>query len=147
MRQRSAIELDAAKAYLIEAAVESPGTPARISIDHGDDSALCRRTPKPDVQQQLVEAMTTNETSFFRDTHPFEALRATIIPEMMQRQAGKRTLNIWSAACSTGQEAYSIAMLLRENFPALASWKVQILRHRPFGRRAGEGPRGPLLAN
>jgi chemotaxis protein methyltransferase CheR len=71
--------------------------------------------------------MTTNETSFYRDAHPFEALRATIIPEMMRLQARLRTLNIWSAACSTGQEAYSIAMLLRETFPDLASWKVQIL--------------------
>jgi chemotaxis protein methyltransferase CheR len=126
VRQRSAIELDAAKAYLIEARLNP------LARRHGFPSTTelirsLQTLPKPNVQQQLVEAMTTNETSFYRDAHPFEALRATIIPEMMRLQARLRTLNIWSAACSTGQEAYSIAMLLRETFPDLASWKVQIL--------------------
>jgi chemotaxis protein methyltransferase CheR len=126
VRQRSAIELDAAKAYLIEARLNP------LARRHGFPSTTdmiraLQTLPKPDMQQQLVEAMTTNETSFFRDAHPFEALRTTIIPEMMRLQAGKRTIHVWSAACSTGQEAYSIAMLLRENFPDLAAWKVQIL--------------------
>jgi chemotaxis protein methyltransferase CheR len=126
VRQRSAIELDAAKAYLIEARLNP------LARRHGFTSTTeliqsLQRQAKPDVQQQLVEAMTTNETSFFRDAHPFDALRLTIIPEIIQSQPIKRTLNVWSAACSTGQEAYSIAMLLRENFPPLASWQVQII--------------------
>lgn len=93
-------------------------TPGRIDL---------QREAAPGVEQQLVEAMTTNETSFFRDLHPFEALRSTIVPELIRLQSVRRTLNIWSAACSTGQEAYSIAMLLREHFPELAAWKVSIL--------------------
>lgn len=126
VRQRSAIELDAAKAYLIEARL-SP-----VAKGNGFQSAqeminALRISSKTSVQQQLVEAMTTNETSFYRDAHPFEALRSTIIPEMMRLQSAKRSLNIWSAACSTGQEAYSIAMLLCEHFAELTSWKVQIV--------------------
>lgn len=126
VRQRAAIELDAAKTYLIEARLNP------LARRHGFPSTsemirTLQTLPKPEVQQQLVEAMTTNETSFFRDAHPFDAMRSTIVPELMQLRAKQRTLNVWSAACSTGQEAYSIAMLLREHFAELASWKVQIL--------------------
>jgi len=126
VRQRSAIELDAAKAYLIEARL----SPLARRYGFSSTTEMIRNLqalPKPDVQRQLVEAMTTNETSFFRDAHPFDALRTTIIPEMIRSRAGQRSLNVWSAACSTGQEAYSIAMLLREHFPELVNWKVQIL--------------------
>jgi chemotaxis protein methyltransferase CheR len=75
----------------------------------------------------VVEAMTTNETTFFRDVYPFDALRDQLIPELMQRRAAQRQLVIWSGACSTGQEPYTIAMLLREHFPALTAWQVRIL--------------------
>lgn len=126
MRQRSAIELDAAKAYLIEARL------APVARRHGFPSTAdlirnLQTMPKPDVRQQVVEAMTPNETSFFRDSHPFDALRQTIVPEMQCSRAAQQSLNIWSAACSTGQEAYSTALLLREHFPDLASWKVNIV--------------------
>jgi len=126
VRQRSAIELEAAKAYLIEARL----TPLAKRNGYPTITEMVRALqmkPKRDLQQQLVEAMTTNETSFFRDSHPFEALRTVLIPELIQSAPGRRALNIWSAACSTGQEAYSIAMLLAEHFPALSSWKVQIV--------------------
>ncbi len=126
VRRRSAIELESSKAYLIEARL----TP--LAKKHGYASAqelvrALQANSKAVLQQQLVEAMTTNETSFYRDSHPFEALRATVIPQFLRSRADRRTLNIWSAACSTGQEAYSIAMLLSENFPELANWKVTIL--------------------
>ncbi len=125
VRQRSAIELDVTKTYLIEARL----TP--IARRHGFPSTMemirtLQTVPKREMQQQVVEAMTTNETSFFRDSHPFDALRTTIIPEILRSRVAHRSLNIWSAACSTGQEAYSIGMLLREHFPELASWKVRI---------------------
>jgi chemotaxis protein methyltransferase CheR len=126
VRRKSAIELDAAKAYLIEARL----TPVarRYGYETTTDMVRTLQTkPNAEVQQQLVEAMTTNETSFYRDAHPFDALRTTIVPELLETSAAKKTLNIWSAASSTGQEAYSIAMLLREHFAELANWKVQIL--------------------
>jgi chemotaxis protein methyltransferase CheR len=126
VRQRSAIELDAAKAYLIEARLNPLAR--RNGFQSADEMIRkLKSAPQPAMQQQLVEAMTTNETSFYRDAYPFEALRTTIIPDVIRQQSAKRSLNIWSAACSTGQEAYSIAMLLSEHFTELASWKVQIL--------------------
>ncbi|MBA4016990.1 MAG: chemotaxis protein CheR [Pirellula sp.] len=126
VRRRSAIELESSKAYLIEARL----TPVAKRNGYASTCEMVKAlhvNPKPGLQQQLVEAMTTNETSFYRDAHPFEALRTKVIADMMRMKAGERSLNIWSAACSTGQEAYSIAMLLCEHFPELATWKVEIL--------------------
>ena len=71
--------------------------------------------------------MTTNETSFFRDAHPFEALKTKLLPELIKARAQSKRLSIWCAASSTGQEPFSIAMLLREHFPALESWKIEIV--------------------
>jgi chemotaxis protein methyltransferase CheR len=126
VRDRSAIELDVSKAYLIEARL------APVARENGFASIAdliqgVRSKRRPELESRLVEAMTTNETSFFRDIHPFEALRTTLLPELRARNAARRTLNIWSAACSTGQELYSIAMHVREHFPDLAAWKVQLI--------------------
>ena len=126
VRRKSAIELDAAKAYLIDARL----TPVARRYGYTSTAEMVRTlqaAPNQDVQQQMVEAMTTNETSFYRDAHPFEALRTTIVPELLVSRAAKKAINIWSAASSTGQEAYSIAMLLKEQFAALATWNVRIL--------------------
>ena len=79
------------------------------------------------LHYKAIDALTTNETLFFRDFHPFEALRRLIVPEILEQRAGLRRLTIWSAACSTGQEPYSLAMLLLEHFPQLAGWTVSIL--------------------
>ncbi len=76
---------------------------------------------------KAVDAMTTNETSFFRDVHPFMTLRKHILPEIIARKETEKTLNIWCAAASSGQEPYTIAMILKEYFPALADWSVSIL--------------------
>ncbi|HYP88802.1 MAG TPA: protein-glutamate O-methyltransferase CheR, partial [Polyangiaceae bacterium] len=76
---------------------------------------------------RVIEAMTTNETLFFRDLHPFEALRTRLVPDLLQARAAQRSLRIWCGAASTGQEPYSIAMTLCESFPQLASWDVKIL--------------------
>ena len=75
----------------------------------------------------VVEAMTTNETSFFRDGLPFECFRQHVVPDLLARRAAERKLTIWSAASSTGQEAYALAMILREHFPQLASWTVEFV--------------------
>jgi chemotaxis protein methyltransferase CheR len=75
----------------------------------------------------VVEAMTTNETFFFRDKVPFDHLKATIMPELLQARASRRSLRIWCAASSTGQEPYSIAMCLKEFGAALTGWRVEIV--------------------
>jgi chemotaxis protein methyltransferase CheR len=78
--------------------------------------------------RDVVEAMTTNESSFFRDLKPFDQLRDFVLPELMKgRGGGKRTLRIWSAACSSGQEPYSLAMLLSEHKERLAGWQIEIV--------------------
>jgi chemotaxis protein methyltransferase CheR len=85
----------------------------------------CDRTPQ--LHRAVAEAMTINETSFFRDGKPYEVLREVILPDIIQRNREQRRLRIWSAACSTGQEAYSIAMLLCESFPEVGTWDVKII--------------------
>ena len=80
----------------------------------------------PALERAVAEAMTINETSFFRDSRPFELLRTELLPKIIEARRGTRTLRIWSAACSTGQEAYSTGMLLLEHFPHLANWNVKI---------------------
>jgi chemotaxis protein methyltransferase CheR len=70
--------------------------------------------------------MTTNETSFFRDPHIWQGLREHVIPRLINKRMANRRLNIWSAAASTGQEAFSLAILLREHFPELKDWTVSI---------------------
>ena len=71
--------------------------------------------------------MTINETSFFRDMQPFDALKDHVIPDLVEDRAALRSLSIWSAAASSGQEAYSIAITIRTHFPKLKDWKVRIL--------------------
>ena len=129
VRDRSAIALEREQSYLAEARLDAlarregfaslQNLIAQVRSDSRDDAGL---------RQRVVEAMTTNESSFFRDLHPFEALRKVIIPELIARRAGIRKLRIWCAACSSGQEPYSIAMMLREHFrPQLEGWDVSIL--------------------
>lgn len=124
--KESAIVLDPSKGYLVETRL-SP-----VARQHGMRSldelveTLTRR-PNPELRRQVVEALTTNETSFFRDLHPFEMLRAAVLPELLNRRVTQRTLTIWSAACSTGQEPDTISILLREHFPQLSNWRVKIM--------------------
>ncbi|MBI4396258.1 MAG: protein-glutamate O-methyltransferase CheR [Elusimicrobia bacterium] len=79
------------------------------------------------LHEQVVEVMTTNETLFFRDIYPYEAMRTTVIPDLIKKRATEHRLTIWSAGCSSGQEPYSIAMLLREYFSHLNGWSIKII--------------------
>jgi chemotaxis protein methyltransferase CheR len=85
-----------------------------------------RSSRNPLLERAVAEAMTINETSFFRDTRPFELLRTELLPKLIEARRLQRSLRIWSAACSTGQEGYSLAMLLLEHFPLLAGWNIRI---------------------
>ncbi len=126
VRQRTAIVLDADKTYLAEARL----LPLARRAGYGSVGDLLDHLPGAPVnglQQQVVEAMTINETSFFRDHHPFEALRQVILPQLLQRRAGEKCLNVWCAACSSGQEPFSVALLLREHFPLPPDWRVRLI--------------------
>jgi chemotaxis protein methyltransferase CheR len=79
------------------------------------------------LHSQTIEALVINETSFFRDRYPFEALESSVLPDLIQSRSLGKTINIWCAACSTGQEPYSIAMLIREAFPELSTWAIRII--------------------
>lgn len=126
VRSRSAIEIEASKAYLVESRLAPLARQQGFASLHDFVSEI-RRTGKQELSRQVVEAMTTNETSFFRDAHPFDALKSDILPQLIAARSAERSLTIWSSACSSGQEAYSIAMILREHFPVLSSWKVSIV--------------------
>ncbi len=92
-----------------------------------DFVSLLKVDRAPHLHRAVAEAMTINETSFFRDLKPFEMLRETIFPRLIEQRRQQRRLRIWSAASSTGQEAYSLAMLIVEHFPELAGWDVKII--------------------
>jgi chemotaxis protein methyltransferase CheR len=127
VREKSAIVLDPSKAYLLESRLMPVARDNGIGSLVDLVSALKRSGSRP-LATQVIDAMTTNETSFFRDLHPFEALKAAILPDMLERRSKERTLTIWSNACSSGQEVYSIAMMLREHFPVLnAGWRVKLI--------------------
>jgi len=92
-----------------------------------DFVTILRVDRTPQLHRAVAEAMTINETSFFRDGKPFDLLREKILPGLIEKNSATRKLRIWSAANSTGQEAYSIAMLIAEHFPELAAWDVKIV--------------------
>jgi chemotaxis protein methyltransferase CheR len=126
VRQRAAIVIEVGKEYLVESRLSG------VAREEGFGSlellvAELKSSPSNGLHRKVVDAMTTNETTFFRDVHPFEALRQHILPELIAARAAQRRLSIWCAGCSTGQEPYTIAMLLRDHFPALAGWTVRIL--------------------
>jgi chemotaxis protein methyltransferase CheR len=85
-----------------------------------------RSARNPSLERSIAEAMTINETSFFRDARPFDLLRTELLPHIIEARRRSRALRFWSAACSTGQESYSLAMTVLEHFPMLAGWNICI---------------------
>lgn len=126
VRKRSGIVLGEDKAYLLESRL----LPVARSFSHADIHALVqamRRQPADAVVTAVVEAMTTNESSFFRDSKPFDLFRTVVLPKIMAANDASRRIRIWSAACSTGQEPYTLAICLREEAAKLAGWDVEIV--------------------
>ncbi len=126
-RSSAGLVFEAGKEYLVESRLGKLAKErgfARMSDLIGALRTEIRGGP---LREAVVESLTTNETYFFRDFHPFESLAENFIPDLLRRRQGSGRLTIWSAACSTGQEPYSLAMLLRERFPALAEWNVTIV--------------------
>jgi chemotaxis protein methyltransferase CheR len=126
VRKRSAIVLEPEKNYLVESRL-LPVVRREGLSSVADLVARLRAGSQNGLPDMVVEAMTTNETSFFRDLNPFEALRKVVLPELLQRRANTRSLNIWCGAASTGQEPYTIALILREHFPGFSDWRISIV--------------------
>jgi chemotaxis protein methyltransferase CheR len=125
LKDHSGLDLSSDKQYLIESRLLPLSRKAGLS----DIDELVQRMKggSASLTTQVVEAMTTNETFFFRDKVPFEHFRNTIMPEITQARAGRKSIRIWCAAGSTGQEPYSLAMCLKEMGAALAGFRVEIL--------------------
>ena len=123
--ERAAIVLEESKAYLIDSRLE----PLAREGGYPSVDALVQaaRTGSEAFRLKLVDALTTNETSFFRDLAPFDCLRRALLPALVERRSSSRKLTFWSAACSSGQEPYSLAMLIADHFPDLAGWSIRIL--------------------
>jgi chemotaxis protein methyltransferase CheR len=112
--------------------------------------AQLRANPHDRLCQTVIEAMTTNETSFFRDQHPFEALRQHILPRLMAHKGNDHRLSIWCAASSSGQEPYSIAIVLRELGLCAPRWDIRFLAtdiSREMVTRAREGRYSAMEVN
>ncbi len=147
--ERSANVLDPSRDYLFEPRLRP------LLNSTGLETLDClveslRQQPDPGLERSIAEAMTVNETSFFRDRAPFELLRLELLPALIRRRESSRRLRLWSAACSTGQETYSLAMLLAEHSPQLGDWQVEILGTDIFAdaiARAQTGRYGRLEVN
>lgn len=126
VRSEAAIVLEPGKEYLVESRLLSLARKENIpSID--DLVRTLRSEPKNGLYRKVIDAMTTNETSFFRDIHPFEALKKSILPDVMARRATERQINVWCGAASSGQESYSAMMLIAEHFPELLKWDLKFI--------------------
>jgi len=124
LKERSGLDLSADKQYLVESRLIPLARRAGLT---GIAELVAKiKAGSAALTSEVVEAMTTNETFFFRDKIPFDHLRESILPALVQARASRRSLRIWCAASSTGQEPYSIAMCVKE-FAGLAGWRVEIV--------------------
>nr|WP_249809128.1 protein-glutamate O-methyltransferase CheR [Bradyrhizobium sp. 137] len=125
LKDNSGLDLSADKQYLIESRL----LPLARKAGFSGIAELVQKLQagsRPLITD-VVEAMTTNETFFFRDKVPFDHFRDTIMPEVIKARAGRRSVRIWCAAGSTGQEPYSLAMCLKEMGAALTGWRIEII--------------------
>ena len=126
LKQQSGLALTQDKTYLLETRLAPVAKKWKIETVDGLAESL--RTHHNELQiRDVVEAMTTNESFFFRDTKPFDLFTGTMLPYLKQARGGRRTLRIWSAASSSGQEAYSLAMLLKERQAEFGDWTIEIV--------------------
>lgn len=124
--ERSGIVLDGSKGYLVESRLAPVAKSEGLGGIDELVSKLRATGRSGPLHVTCVEALTTNETSFFRDVAVYRMIEKQVVPTVIAERAHARALRIWSAACSTGQEPYTLAMLLDKTFPQLAGWKVEI---------------------
>jgi chemotaxis protein methyltransferase CheR len=126
VRSQAAIVLEPGKEYLVESRLATLARKEKIeSVDVLVQKL--RASPGSELHRRVVDAMTTNETSFFRDINPFEALKKHILPDLIQKRRAERQLNFWCGAASTGQESFSVLMTIAENFPEIFHWNFNFI--------------------
>lgn len=126
LRRQSGLVMDQSKKYLVDSRVMPIVRRERLSsLD--ELMVLLNKGQSPKLAKDVIEAMTVNETYFFRDKSPFDQFRSFVLPALLAARQTEKRLRIWSAAASTGQEAYSLAMILEEFSARLAGWKVEII--------------------
>ncbi len=125
LHQKSGLSLSVDKRYLVETRLAV--LCRRLGVASMSDLVSRMRAGDQKAVADVVEVMTTNETLFFRDQHPFKLFSELMMPHLLKARAAERTLRIWSAACSSGQEPYSIAMALDDMGHQLAGWRIEIL--------------------
>jgi len=125
IKNHAAIELEAGKEYLVESRLTPIARKKGCTVD-----ALVielKDRPTDGLKQEIIDAMTTNETLFFRDTHPFEVLKNVVLPALHELHKNERKLTIWCAAASSGQEPYTIAIILKELDHLFHDWKIEFI--------------------
>ena len=149
IQRRSGMVLDTKKSWFLISRLQ----PLLRDASFGDFEALVnalRDNPEGELLQRVIESVAVHESSFFRDHQPFKALTDSVLPRILSSHADSRSLNIWCAGCSTGQEAYSVLLAIRENFPELRAWDIRILAtdisHQAI-RRAKDGLYSQLEVN
>ena len=125
LREKCGLILEPGKEYLVKSRL-CPLAEKHQIADLDQLIERLRGGGVEDLVTEVVEAMVTTETSFFRDVHPFETLRKFVLPQLIERRRAQRQVNIWCAASASGQEPYSIAILLHEYFPELNGWQINL---------------------
>lgn len=126
LKERSGLALTKEKVYLIESRLLPIARQRGLDGLDGLMAALRSNSEEP-LLKDITEAMTTNESFFFRDVRPFESFREMLLPALLKAREAKKHIRIWCAACSTGQEPYTLAMCLREEAQKLAGWRTDII--------------------
>jgi chemotaxis protein methyltransferase CheR len=126
LKDRSGLILGDNKTYLLESRLVPVAKKHELTDLDGLVAAV-KRSPSESLLFDITEAMTTNESFFFRDNTPFDTFKEHTLPALLESRSGTKHIRIWSAACSTGQEAYSLAMILKENAAKLANWRIEII--------------------
>ena len=126
LKDRSGLVLTDDKSYLLESRL-APVARRRGLASVGVLARELRGKPDGGLVRDIVEAMTTNESLFFRDVKPFEQFRTIVLPYILKTRAASRTIRLWSAACAAGQEPYSLAMILHEERASLGGWQVGLV--------------------
>ncbi len=125
LKERSGLVITTDKSYLLESRLMPLARQRNLK---GIEDIIAKlRSRDEALARDVTEAMTTNESFFFRDGKPFEQFRQTILPQLLASRNPRKSIRIWSAACSSGQEAYSLAMILKEDAAKLAGWHVEIV--------------------